>query len=147
MLSIHDSDYCAALRARVDKLTPDAPRQWGVMNASQMVWHLNASLAIGLGKLRATPMSAPLPRALLTPLVLYLPFPKGKANAIPETIAPAECSLDTERARFHQLVEEFSLKPLHMSWLDHPILGPLSGPSWSRLQAKHADYHLRQFAV
>jgi len=146
MLSIHDSDYCAALRNRIDKLTADSPRQWGTMNASQMVWHLNASLAIGLGKLRGTPMKPPIPAVLLRPLALYLPFPKGKAKAIPETVAPDVCDLNAERARFHQLIEEFSLRPLHMSWLPHPILGALNGPDWSRLQAKHIDYHLRQFA-
>lgn len=147
MLSIHDSDCCSALRARVDKLTNDSPRQWGTMTPSQMVWHLNASLAIGLGKLRAAPMKPPIPTVLLKPMALYLPFPKGKAKALPETIAPDDCNLDAERARFHQLIEEFSLKPLHVSWLSHPMVGPLNGPGWSRLQAKHIDYHLKQFAV
>jgi hypothetical protein len=147
MVSIHDSDCCSALRARVDKLSTDSPHQWGVMSSAQMLWHLNASMSIGLGKIRAQQVKPPLPLAILRPMALMLPFPKGRAKAIPETVAPEAVDFEAERGRFHDLIEEFSLKPLHFNWLEHPVLGHLSGPSWSRLMAKHTDYHLRQFGV
>src|SRR5689334_16695597 len=84
MSSIHNSEYCTALRARVDKLEPDTPHVWGEMSVDQMLWHLNGSLSLGLGKLRAAPRKPPLPRPLMIPFALYMPFPKGKAETLPE---------------------------------------------------------------
>jgi hypothetical protein len=147
MSSIHESEYCSSLRQRVDKLTPDAKGQWGTMSVEQMLWHLNASMSLGLGKLRAAAVKPPLPPFILKPMFMYLPIPKGKVEALPETIAPGRQDFNVERARFHSLIEEFSLKPLHFNWLDHPMLGRLSGPEWSKAMAKHNDYHLKQFGV
>src|SRR3954465_5083105 len=117
------------------------------MSGDQMLWHLNGSMSLGLGKLRAAPRKPPLPAAIIRPMALYLPFPKGRAETIPELKANGNYDFNAERVRFHALIEEFSLKPLHFNWLDHPMLGHLSGPSWSRLEAKHIDHHLRQFGA
>lgn len=147
MASIHDSEYCTALRERVDKLEPSSQHQWGTMTVDQMLWHVNGSLSIGMGKLRAAHVKPPLPVSLLRPMALYLPFPKEKGKALPEIVATDHYDFNAERVRFHTLIEEFSLKPLHFNWLDHPMLGHLSGPAWSRLEGKHIDHHLRQFGV
>ena len=147
MSSIHDSEYCSALRARVDSLTTESQPQWGTMSVDQMLWHLNGSLSLGLGKLRAEKQKPPIPHALLVPLVLMMPIPKGKAKTLPELMASGTYNFHEERARFHTLIEEFSLKPLHFNWLEHPMFGRLIGPHWSRISAKHIDHHLRQFAV
>jgi hypothetical protein len=147
MSSIHDSDYCSALRSRVDKLTADSQRQWGEMTVDQMLWHINGGLSLGLGKLRAAKMKSPIPRPILVPFAMYLPIPKGKAPTVPEMKAQGKYDFNAERVRFHTLVEEFSLKPLHFNWLEHPVFGRLTGPQWSRIQARHVDHHLRQFGA
>ena len=72
---------------------------------------------LGLGKLRAAPMAAQIPLALMRPMVLYLPIPKGKAKTLPELLATGTYNFNAERARFHTLIEEFALKPLHFNWL------------------------------
>lgn len=146
MSMIHDPDYCSALRTRVDALTPESKPLWGTMRVDQMVWHLNGALSLGLGKLRAQPQKPPIPRALLVPMAMYLPMPKN-APTSPELLPTGDYDLATERAHFHQLIEEFSLKPLYFNWLEHPFFGRLKGPQWSHLQAKHIDHHLRQFGV
>ena len=147
MSSIHDSEYCSALRARVDKLESNSQHQWGEMRVDQMLWHLNGALSLGLGKLRAAPMKQPIPLALMRPMALYLPIPKGKAKTLPELLATGKYDFNAERVRFHTLIEEFAVKPLHFNWLDHPMFGHLSGPAWSRIAARHIDHHLRQFGV
>ncbi len=147
MLSLHDAECRESLLVRVDALTTDSTRRWGKMTVDQMLWHLNASLSIGLGKLQAEVMRLPLPRAVLKFGALYLPFPRGRVQAIPETIASRRYDLDEERQRFHSLAAEFAAVPLDAPWRDHPIVGGLSGRGWSRLQAKHADYHLVQFSA
>ncbi len=117
------------------------------MTVDQMLWHLNASLSLGLRKLEADPMRVPIPRPVAKFFGLYLPFPRGRLEAIPVTVARQRYDLQTERGRFHALAEEFARVPLDAPWPDHPIVGALSGRGWSRLQAKHAEYHLTQFGV
>ncbi len=147
MLSIHDAECRESLLARIDALTTDSTRRWGKMTVDQMLWHLNASLSLGLGKLQADMMRLPLPRAVLKFGALYLPFPRGRVQAIPVTVARQRYDLQTERGRVHALAEEFARVPLDAPWPDHPIVGTLSGRGWSRLQAKHAEYHLTQFGA
>lgn len=147
MHAVHDPDFRRDIRARADSLTSASARRWGTMTVDQMLWHLNASFGLGLGKVRAAGMTSPMPRAIMRPVALYLPWPKGKVAAVPETRASGPHDLAEERQRFHVLVEEFASRPLHFNWLPHPMLGRLSGPAWSRLLAKHVDHHFRQFGV
>ena len=147
MLSVHDADFRRSLRARADALRSDSPRHWGRMTVDQMAWHVNSALTLALGTLSAAPAKPPIPPALLRPMALYLPWPKGKAPALPELIANDSYDLEAERQRFHVLIEELAGKPLDSTWLPHPSLGRMSGTQWSRLMAKHSDYHFKQFGV
>ncbi len=147
MLAIHDSRLRGTLHARADELSVDSTRQWGAMSVDQMLWHLNASLDLGIGRLRAVPMQMPLPRAVIRTVALYFPWPRGRVQAAPELRARGAFDLAEERARFHVLVEEFASRPLDIEWQPHPMLGQLDGAGWTRLQAKHVDHHFRQFGV
>lgn len=147
MLSVHDVDFRRSLRTRADSLRSDSPRRWGRMTVDQMAWHVNSALTLAVGTLSAARAKPPLPPALLRPIALYLPWPKGKAPALPELIANDTYDLEAERQRFHVLIEELAAKSLASTWLAHPSLGPMSGSQWSRLMAKHTDYHFRQFGV
>ena len=62
-------------------------------------------MSLGLGKLRAAPMKSRIPLALLRPMALYLPFPKGKAKTLPELLATGTYDFNAERVRFHTLIE------------------------------------------
>ena len=146
MSSIHDSEYCSALRARVDKLESNSQHEWGEMRVDQMRWHLNGALSLGLGELRAAPMKQPLPLALMRPMALYLPIPKGKAKTLPELLATGKYDFKPS-GPLPRADRGVRGKPLHFNWLDHPMFGHLSGPAWSRIAARHIDHHLRQFGV
>lgn len=147
MLAVHDPDFRGTIRTRVVRLSAASVPQWGTMSVDQMLWHVNQSLGLGLGKVRAAPRKGPMPAVVMRPVALYMPWPKGKIEALPEIQAHERYDLAEQRQRFHELVEEFAARPLHFNWLPHPMLGRLSGPAWSRFQAKHVEHHFRQFGV
>ena len=80
-----DAEVRAGFVGRIQKLQPNAQRQWGRMNAKQMVCHLTDQLRITLGDIPAKPMPSPLGFPVVKQLVIdVLPWPKGKI------IGPAE---------------------------------------------------------
>ncbi len=147
MPRLHDPTFRTALRSRLQSLTPNAQRQWGKMTAEQMVWHINRGMEIALGRVKCGPQNPPLPKAVMRFLVLNLPWPKEKGPALPEMLATGKYDFGAERAKSLKLIDEVAGRDLNASWPYHPVLGGLSGPQWSWLQAKHVDYHLRQFSA
>jgi hypothetical protein len=75
-----------------------------------------------------------------------MPWPKG-APTLPVFVAKGNYDFETERTRCLRLIDDFAAKRLDGEWPVHPILGRLSPQDVSRLQAKHLDHHLKQFAV
>mgnify|MGYP000209295794 CR=1 FL=1 len=49
MNNLYNSEDLKGIIGRLQRLTPDAPRQWGKMTVSQMLAHCNASIETGLG--------------------------------------------------------------------------------------------------
>lgn len=142
-----DPSARAELVRRMEQVRPDKPPLWGKMNAGQMLAHLNASLAMGLGELKVarkrTPIANPLGRWLL---IYVLKWPAGTPTA-PELLAtpPAEWSADL--ARFRDLLERVGSRPQSGEWPRHPAFGVMTGKQWGALTYKHLDHHLRQFGV
>jgi hypothetical protein len=118
------------------------------MSVDQMLWHVNAGLAMAIGQLELPPQKAPipLPRPLMRFLVLNLPWPKGAPTLAP-FVAKASYDFDVERRRCSQLIDAVAGKPIDGAWPSHPVMGAMSGRDVSRLQAKHLDHHLKQFGV
>jgi Protein of unknown function (DUF1569) len=135
------------LRRRMEQVRADSPRKWGKMNAGQMLAHLNASLAMGLGELevapKRTPIANPLGRWLL---INVLPWPQGTPTA-PELLATPPAEWDADLARFRDLLERTGSRPQAGEWPRHPAFGAMSGKQWGALAYKHVDHHLRQFGV
>ena len=147
MPRLHDSATRSAIKSRLQTLKPDARGRWGKMTVDQMMWHVNTGLEIALGRVKAAPAKAPLPRPILRFAVLNLPWPKGRAQTFPEMVATGTYDFEAERKRCARLLDEFAAKELAGPWPDSPFLGPMSGGDHTRLQAKHVDHHLRQFGV
>jgi hypothetical protein len=146
MTILHDPSVKASIRARLEGLRPDAPRKWGTMTVSQMLWHCNQALEQSLGRLNAPPAPKPLPQALLKFVVLNLPWPKG-APTNPAFVASAPCDFECERTRSLQLVEELAARNIEGEWPKNVDFGTMRGRDWSKLMAKHLDHHLKQFSA
>ncbi len=147
MPAFHDPIVHDRLRARLEALTPDAPRQWGQMSVDQMLWHVNESLRSALGQAQHKPKKPPpIPRAMFRFIVLNLPWPKG-APTHPECVAGRRYNFSEEKAQALQLIDAFASRSIDGPWADSPVFGPVKGRFVSRLQAKHLDHHLRQFGA
>ena len=84
---LHDPAIRDSLRARVQKLTPDATRQWGKMSVDQMLWHCNQTLLNSLGqKEPSVTTKVPIPMPVLKFMVFNLPWMKG-APTHPDFVA------------------------------------------------------------
>ena len=146
MSLIHDPAVRTSLESRLRQLRPGAKPAWGRMSADQMLWHINQGLDTAVGRLTPPADKAPLPRPVMKWIVLNLPWPKNSpTNA--SFIARQRYDFETERARCLALVAECVALPLDQAPRMHPMFGLMTGRDQSRLQAKHLDYHLKQFGV
>ncbi|MFN0203016.1 MAG: hypothetical protein ACKVTZ_15940, partial [Bacteroidia bacterium] len=50
MKTLHQTEDVQAVLARLDKLNADSPRQWGKMDAHQMLCHVTDQLRCALGE-------------------------------------------------------------------------------------------------
>jgi hypothetical protein len=148
MPKLHNPQVRADLKKRVQSLRSDSPRQWGRMSIDQMFWHVNQSLRMALGDAVFEPMKVPpLPKPILRWMVLYVPWPRGRAPTYREMVATKTYDFAAERARTRQLIDRMTALTLDGVWPVNPTLGPMTGAQWSHLQAKHIDHHLKQFGA
>jgi Protein of unknown function (DUF1569) len=137
--------------ARLNKLTPETKAEWGSMNVTQMLTHMNDAFRICLGMKAAIDKSNFFSRNVTFPVAVYvLPFwPKGEATADELDQQKAEGKprdFYTELEFLLKMMdvfnerEETKLKP-------HPMFGKLTKSQWRVLLVKHLHHHLRQFSV
>jgi hypothetical protein len=133
---------------RVDRLTPDSRPQWGKFNAAQMLAHVNDAMLMALGDLPTAPKATPFRRWPLKQFIVYVaPWPKSAPTA-PELLARCDgARFAEEQAAFRQLVARLAAKSATDAWPEHPAFGPLTYRAWGVLEYRHADHHLKQFAV
>lgn len=133
--------------ARLDSLRPDSARQWGKMDAAQMLAHCQQPLRVALGDL-------PLKRSLIgllfgrmakKKLLDPAPWKQGMPTA-PEFKITNPRDFAKEKAALRELVVRFGKGgPGALTKAPHPFFGPLTTDEWQALQARHLDHHLRQF--
>jgi hypothetical protein len=132
---------------RLSNLQPSSPRQWGKMNAAQMLAHCAAALEVGCGDSIRKQL---LIGRVLAPFVRKSvlgdkPFQRN-APTDPDFKIAGERDFEAERSRLAALMERFAGRgPEAAEGLVHSFFGRLSAAEWGRLMYKHLDHHLRQF--
>jgi hypothetical protein len=135
--------------ARIDKLEPATPRQWGTMDVAQMMAHCSGALDMASGRLN-------LPRALIGRLI----GPLFKSVYTNEKPLSRNSSTDpklvvSDQRDFLREQEQLKLRvrgfqeggESQCTQHPHPFFGALSPHDWSRGMYKHLDHHLRQFGA
>jgi hypothetical protein len=145
--TLFDAPGLAAMLARLDALRADSPRQWGKMDAAQMLAHCQQPLRVALGEL-------PLKRSLIgllfgriakKKLLAPAPWKPGLPTA-PEFKITGARDFAKEKVALRTLVERFGTGgPAALTKRPHPFFGPLTVDEWQGLQWRHLDHHLRQF--
>jgi hypothetical protein len=147
MRSLFDSDARKSILERFDALSPGSPRQWGKMDASQMLAHCSAALERGTGD---APSRQMLIGKLLAPffrssMLGDKPFGRN-APTDPSFVVTDARDFGRERARLAGLVARFCDRGVAEAGKQtHSFLGRMSGEEWGVLMYKHLDHHLRQF--
>ena len=134
------------METRLAALKPDAQRKWGSMTPDQMVWHLSQFLEFALGEGTHPRGKMPLPMFIMRPMVLYGPWPRS-APTHPSAKAQATYDIEAEKRRCLALIERFVSRPIDGPWPEDAAWGNAGGAFASKLQARHFDYHLRQFGA
>lgn len=147
--TLFQRDTIAELMSRIDKLQPASVRQWGKMDASQMMAHCSATLDMASGRMNP-------PRAFIGILLggIAKPIftndkPFGKNNPTDKRLvisdarhfAREQAQLKTKLQQFHESGEAGCTRH------PHPFFGSLTPQEWARGMYKHLDHHLRQFGA
>jgi Protein of unknown function (DUF1569) len=134
---------------RFQRLTPDAQRVWGTMNAQQMAVHVGDASAACL---KQRPFSAttrkPMPLFKFIALRVIPQFPRDyRSGAEPAktVVDPAKFASDRDRAIM--LLQKLAATPAEGLALDHPRFGTMTRIEWMRWAYMHTDHHLRQFGL
>ena len=150
MKSLFNQAEYIQIRSRLEKLSSSAMRQWGKMDAAQMLAHCNEGLKHVLGKVHIEDKSNFIMRTLVKSIVLRA-IKKGDLGKSQKT-APAFVITDTrnfdqEKQAVLQSLDELYLKAGHMKFARHPFFGHFTKDQWGGLQYAHLDHHLRQFSA
>lgn len=143
------------LLERLERLNPVARPAWGIMNAAQMLKHLQLENDLALGRYTGKDHSnlfkewgfkmvikgrMPLPslfsKMRMVPAIPELDVVKSKMRVE---------DFETERTKltqsFHDLLAVKETAPLH------PAIGKMSREEWSLFYYWHTDYHFKQFNI
>ena len=138
------------LVSRINKLSPQAERQWGKMNVNQMLRHGHDGLLIAYGDIKTSAKGGWAKQKLMRFFVFNtdMPTPKGKAETFPE-INMVERGIDPpdfekEKQALANAIKSFPAKTLHP---ESSLLGKMTKANWARLNYSHLDHHLKQFGV
>ena len=139
-----------AILARIDALRPDAPRQWGKMDASQMLAHcaLGLEAATGDAVLRSNFMAKLIGPLFKGWMLGPKPFSKGSPTHPLLVMDSKPCEFAKEKARLAAVVRRFhDAGPSSAAKYRHAFVQKLTGDEWGVVQHKHLDHHLRQFGA
>jgi hypothetical protein len=149
MRSLFDPAEREPIMSRLKKLQATSPRQWGKMDAAQMLAHCAAALESACTD---TPQKQALIGRILGPLVRKSalgekPFRKNSPTN-PAFVVADQRDFSKERQRLEAAVEQFCRRgPTSVDQRKHVFFGTMSGDEWGRLMYKHLDHHLRQFSA
>ncbi len=98
----------AAIVARVNRLTPENERRWGVMERSRLLPHMGDALRMALGDIEPRLGKGFMATALMRCLIIHvLSWPKGRAESPPEGFTTVPSTWGEDHAKLLELIERF----------------------------------------
>jgi len=150
MKNLFEPERVDEIRARIARIRPDSPQQWGEMDAAQALAHCSEGLSWAVGDTVPPRMffGSLLGRAIKGK-VLGDDAPMRRNSPTAKTLIVADArELAAERERFLTLLDRFaSGGPTGCTVQAHSFFGRLTPMQWAILMYKHIDHHLRQFGV
>jgi len=149
MKSLFDTEAYSEIENRLGQLSENSERQWGTMDAAQMLAHCQKPFEIALGK-----MTMKRPNLVMRiifkrmkPMLyndnLWKPnIPTGQEFKITDAR-----DFSKEKENLSKIAAEFHGERNRSSWAPHPGFGKFTNEQWGQMQYKHLDHHFRQFGV
>jgi hypothetical protein len=147
MKSLFEPTTLTEVTERIQKITPQAAKQWGKMEVSQMLAHCGNAMEMAIGDIN--------PKRVFIGRIIGPLFRKKYSDDTPlDRHSPTSEELkvtdmkdfETEKQRLIRLVGKFSSGgPSKATRYPHPFFGELSADEWGKGMYKHLDHHLRQF--
>jgi hypothetical protein len=137
-------------RNRILRVTVVNPRQWGTMNVSQMLHHLNLACGGSLGFYTLPDESYLVSRTVLRWILIEW-FPEQPVGLrLPKDFKiphDAQFEFDFEKQQLLKILDVAWSARSAADWQPHPMFGKMTPAEWGKLLQIHIDYHLRQFAA
>jgi len=149
MKSIFETDSYNEIVTRLQSLSPESKRQWGKMDAAQMMYHCQKPFEIPLErvKLKKPNFLMKLMIKVFKPMLYNdKPWRKNMRTA-PEFVITDPKEFQKEKENLLNIVEEYYNERDRVSWKPHPGFGKFTNQQWGQMQYKHLDHHLKQFGV
>ena len=149
MKNLFDKNSFDEVIKRLNTLTPQTQRQWGKMDAAQMLAHCKEAFKVPLS-------DKPIPRmfmgyiigwAIKSKLYNQTPYGKGLPTA-PDFLIKDKRNFNEEKEALIILITKFyQMGPENVGRYPHPFFGKFTTLQWGQGMYKHLDHHLRQFAA
>ena len=145
--NLYDPAVKQVIIERINKLTPETPRQWGKMDIAQMLAHLQQPLEVALG---IRTIKGSFFMNLILPLFKKTlrddkPWKKGLPTDATYIMTGEAKDFQQEKAKLLDLITRFNEAAL--SDKKHPVFGFMTKEQWSKSAWKHIDHHLKQFGA
>lgn len=151
MKNLFNQSDVSEVLARIEKLIPEAQRNWGKMNAVQMLAHCNVSMETAMGKsfIKRVFIGRIIGTLMKSSVLSHKPF--GKNSPTDKSYIHThknDLNFEEEKTKLKQSINQF-LKggPSECTTHPHPFFGKFTPVQWAVFQWKHLDHHLRQFGV
>lgn len=148
--SIFDKNVHKSFIQRIEKLTHESKAQWGKMNVSQMLAHLNVSYDLAYE--RIVPKYSFLMKFMLKTMVKKMVTNevayKPNGRTAPVFVIADEREFDKEKLRLiENMNQAFNDGKSFFDGRVSVSFGKMTAQEWSNQFYKHLDHHLRQFGV
>lgn len=149
MRTLFDSPSRDAILRRLDALSANAARQWGKMNAGQMLAHCRAALEVATGDepRKQALIGKLLGRFVRSSMLGEKPFRRNSPTD-PSFVITDPRDFAREKERLRATIARFCERgPDVAARRTHTFLGRISGEEWGVLMHKHLDHHFQQFGA
>ena len=147
MNSLFNPEISQQIIQRIENLRVDSPRQWGKMDAAQMLAHcaFGMETAVGINNPPRTFFGKLLGKLMQGELTNDKPMGKNLPTP-PQYIMVESKEFEREKNRLISSIKRFSDGgESKVTKNPHPFFGNITPIQWSTGSWKHLDHHLRQF--
>ncbi len=148
--NIFSPEVVAEIAARIDKLTPATPANWGKMTVAQMLAHCNVTYEMVYETKHPKPNAFVrfiLKMMIKGKVVSEEGYPQNGSTA-PQFVIKETKDFEVEKRRLMSYINQTQvLGGAHFEGKESHSFGKLTETEWNNMFYKHLNHHLTQFGV